>query len=139
VAAAAVAGGGCALILAFLVVTLRANQIVSGLALTIFAGAAGLSSYIGNDFELADDPARFSFEPLDVLDAEKADHRAHQHHPLHAEVEHARPFREQLAERGEEERCPVRDCGGEDDDDDAVVHVVASAGRTESERSITTR
>ena len=67
VAAAAVAGGGCALILAFLVVTLRANQIVSGLALTIFAGAAGLSSYIGNDFELADDPARFSFEPLDVL------------------------------------------------------------------------
>ena len=67
VAAAAVAGGGCALILAFLVVTLRANQIVSGLALTIFAGAAGLSSYIGNDFELADDPARFSFEPLNVL------------------------------------------------------------------------
>ncbi len=67
VAAAAVAGGGCALILAFLVVTLRANQIVSGLALTIFAGAAGLSSYIGNDFELADDPARFSFEPLNAL------------------------------------------------------------------------
>jgi hypothetical protein len=67
VGAAAVAGGGCALILAFLVVTLRANQIVSGLALTIFAGAAGLSSYIGNDFELADDPARFSFEPLNAL------------------------------------------------------------------------
>ena len=67
VAAAAVAGGGCALILAFLVVTLRANQIVSGLALTIFAGAAGLSSYIGNDFNLADNPARFSFEPLNVL------------------------------------------------------------------------
>ena len=67
VLAAAVAGAGCALILAFLVVTLRANQIVSGLALTIFAGAAGLSSYIGNDFDLADDPARFSFEPLNVL------------------------------------------------------------------------
>ena len=32
-------------------VTLRANQIVSGLALTIFAGAAGLSSYLGNDLE----------------------------------------------------------------------------------------
>ena len=46
-----------ALILAFLVITLRANQIVSGLALTIFAGAAGLSSYLGNDFNLADDPA----------------------------------------------------------------------------------
>ncbi len=67
VAAAAVAGAGCALILAFLVVTLRANQIVSGLALTIFAGAAGLSSYIGNDFDLADDPARFSFEPVNLL------------------------------------------------------------------------
>ena len=36
---------------AFLVITLRANQIVSGLALTIFAGAAGLSSYLGNDLE----------------------------------------------------------------------------------------
>ena len=42
-----------ALIHAFLVVTLRANQIVSGLALTIFAGAAGLSSYLGNDLDLA--------------------------------------------------------------------------------------
>src|SRR6185503_8051775 len=42
-------------------------QIVSGLALTIFAGAAGLSSYIGNDFALADNPARFSFGNLDVL------------------------------------------------------------------------
>ena len=49
---------------AFLVVTLRANQIVSGLALTIFAGAAGLSSYLGNDLKLADQPARHSFEPF---------------------------------------------------------------------------
>ena len=38
---AALAGAAAALILAFLVITLRANQIVSGLALTIFAGAAG--------------------------------------------------------------------------------------------------
>jgi len=53
-----------AAILAFLVVTLRANQIVSGLALTIFAGAAGLSSYLGNDLTLADSPARRSFEPF---------------------------------------------------------------------------
>ena len=67
VVVAALAGAGASLILAFLVITLRANQIVSGLALTIFAGAAGLSSYIGNDFELADDPARFSFEPLNAL------------------------------------------------------------------------
>jgi simple sugar transport system permease protein len=44
---------------------LRANQIVTGLALTILAGAAGLSSYIGNDFSLADNPARHSFGPVD--------------------------------------------------------------------------
>jgi general nucleoside transport system permease protein len=53
-----------ALIHAFLVITLRANQIVSGLALTIFAGAAGLSSYLGNDLNLADQPARHSFTPF---------------------------------------------------------------------------
>ena len=67
VVVAALSGAASSLILAFLVITLRANQIVSGLALTIFAGAAGLSSYIGNDFELADDPARFSFGTNDVL------------------------------------------------------------------------
>ena len=49
---------------AFLVVTLRANQIVSGLALTIFAGAAGLSSYLGNNLNLADQPAKHSFTPF---------------------------------------------------------------------------
>jgi general nucleoside transport system permease protein len=61
---AATAGAAMALIHAFLVITLRANQIVSGLALTIFAGAAGLSSYLGNDLNLADQPARHSFEPF---------------------------------------------------------------------------
>ena len=64
VAAAALAGAAGALILAFLVITLRANQIVSGLALTIFAGAAGLSSYLGNDLNLADQPARHAFSPF---------------------------------------------------------------------------
>ena len=58
---AAVAGAAMAAIHAFLVITLRANQIVSGLALTIFAGAAGLSSYLGNDLNLADRPARYTF------------------------------------------------------------------------------
>ena len=53
-----------ALIHAFLVITLRASQIVSGLALTIFAGAAGLSSYLGNDLNLADAPARTTFQAL---------------------------------------------------------------------------
>ena len=43
IAIAALAGAAMALIHAFLVITLRANQIVSGLALTIFAGALGLS------------------------------------------------------------------------------------------------
>lgn len=61
---AAAAGAAMALIHAFLVITLRANQIVSGLALTIFAGAAGLSSYLGNDLNLADQPARHAFTPF---------------------------------------------------------------------------
>ena len=61
---AAVSGAAMAAIHAFLTVTLRANQIVSGLALTIFAGAAGLSSYLGNDLALADEPARNSFKAV---------------------------------------------------------------------------
>jgi len=61
---AAVAGATMALIHAFLVVTLRANQIVSGLALTIFAGAAGLSSYLGSDLNLGEKPARHSFSSV---------------------------------------------------------------------------
>ena len=62
---AALAGAAVALLFAFLVITLRANQIVSGLALTIFAGAAGLSSYLGNDLGLADAPAKHQFVPVD--------------------------------------------------------------------------
>ena len=54
---AALFGALMSLIHAFLVITLRASQIVSGLALTIFAGAAGLSSYLGNDLNLAGQPA----------------------------------------------------------------------------------
>jgi ABC-type uncharacterized transport system permease subunit len=61
---AAFAGAVMAAIHAFLVITLRANQIVSGLALTIFAGAAGLSSYLGNDLELAGKPARHQFQEI---------------------------------------------------------------------------
>jgi general nucleoside transport system permease protein len=57
----AFAGTAMAAIHAFLVITLRANQIVSGLALTIFAGAVGLSSYLGNDLNLADVPASHTF------------------------------------------------------------------------------
>jgi general nucleoside transport system permease protein len=61
---AAVAGASMALIHAFLVVSLRANQIVSGLALVIFAGASGLSSYLGNTLNIADQPARQAFGPI---------------------------------------------------------------------------
>jgi general nucleoside transport system permease protein len=61
---AALAGAVMAAIHAFLVVTLRANQIVSGLALTIFAGVAGLSSYLGNDLDLARAPARHQFQEI---------------------------------------------------------------------------
>jgi simple sugar transport system permease protein len=61
---AALAGAAMALIHAFLAITLRASQIVSGLALTIFAGAAGLSSYLGNDLNLADQPANHQFNPI---------------------------------------------------------------------------
>jgi len=56
-----------ALIHAFLVITLRANQIVSGLALTIFAGALGLSAYLGNDLNLSGFPADHAFTPIDVF------------------------------------------------------------------------
>jgi simple sugar transport system permease protein len=58
---AAVAGALMASIHAFVTITLRASQIVSGLALTIFAGAVGLSSYLGNDLNLADQPAAHEF------------------------------------------------------------------------------
>ena len=64
IAIAALAGTAMAAIHAFLVITLRASQIVSGLALTIFAGAAGLSSYLGNNLGLADQPANHNFHPF---------------------------------------------------------------------------
>jgi len=64
---AAIAGASMALIHAFLVVSLRANQIVSGLALTIFAGGLGLSAYFGSELHLADLTATVQFGSIDVL------------------------------------------------------------------------
>jgi simple sugar transport system permease protein len=64
IAVAAIMGAVMASIHAFLVISLRANQIVSGLALTIFAGAVGLSSYLGNDLQLAGNPAAHQFSPI---------------------------------------------------------------------------
>ncbi len=67
VLAAMVAGGLSAAIHAFLVITLRVNQTVSGLALTIFAGAAGLSSYLAREGDVAKGPAPHQFHKLDVF------------------------------------------------------------------------
>jgi general nucleoside transport system permease protein len=64
VAVAALIGAALASVHAFLVINLRASQIVSGLALTIFAGAVGLSSYLGNDLDLAGQPAAVTFQPV---------------------------------------------------------------------------
>jgi ABC-type uncharacterized transport system permease subunit len=67
VGGAAVAGAALAAIHAFLTITLRASQIVSGLALTIFAGGLGLSAYFGNELHLADSPATRQLGSIDVF------------------------------------------------------------------------
>ena len=67
VATAAFAGVVLSAIHAFLVISLRASQIVSGLALTIFAGGLGLSSYLGNDLGLADVPPKYQLGEINVF------------------------------------------------------------------------
>jgi simple sugar transport system permease protein len=62
VGAAALSGGALALIHAFLSITLRANQVVSGLALTLFG--TGFSGYIGKS--LVGVPAPATFKPVIV-------------------------------------------------------------------------
>ena len=62
------AGAALAAIHAFLTITLRANQIVSGLALTIFAGGLGLSAYLGTELGFSPDtPAKQHFGSVDML------------------------------------------------------------------------
>jgi simple sugar transport system permease protein len=65
--AAALGGAAMAAIHAFLTITMRANQVVSGLALTIFAGGLGLSAYFGNEVHLADYPPTHQFGAIDVF------------------------------------------------------------------------
>jgi general nucleoside transport system permease protein len=68
VAAVFIAGGAAgilALIHAFLSVTLRASQIVSGIALAIFG--AGLAAYLGSVGAVGGRPPRFHFARLDLL------------------------------------------------------------------------
>jgi ABC-type uncharacterized transport system permease subunit len=63
--AALAVGGLLSLIHAFLTVTLRANQVVSGLALTLFGG--GLSSFLGQALVGQQPPAAFTKLPLPLL------------------------------------------------------------------------
>ncbi len=67
VLAAALGGAAMGAIHAFFTITMRANQIVSGLALTIFAGGLGLSAYFGNELHLADYPPTHQFGAIDVF------------------------------------------------------------------------
>ena len=55
-----------ALLHAIAVITLRVNQTVSGLALTILAGGSGLSSYLANVWKLKD-PVKHQFAKIDVF------------------------------------------------------------------------
>jgi len=68
---AMVASAAMALIHAFVSITLRANQIVSGLALTIFAGAIGLSSYIAEDNRIGGKAGKHQFSQLDLFGLKK--------------------------------------------------------------------
>lgn len=65
VLAAMLAAGALAAVHAFLSVTLRANQVVSGLALTIFG--TGLSGYLGKDFVGNPVPQSFKAVPVPYL------------------------------------------------------------------------
>jgi ABC-type uncharacterized transport system permease subunit len=63
--AALVVGGLMAIIHAFLTITLRANQVVSGLALTLFG--AGLSAYLGRDLAGKGIPDKFGEVTIPLL------------------------------------------------------------------------
>jgi ABC-type uncharacterized transport system permease subunit len=62
-----IAGGITSALLAFLCVTLKTNQTVAGLAITIFAGAVGLSSYFANIWGVAENPATRQIRRLDAF------------------------------------------------------------------------
>lgn len=64
--AMALATAGAA-IHAFLTITLRVNQIISGLALTIFAGIAGVSSYLAGIWDLGQGPVTNQFDNMNLF------------------------------------------------------------------------
>lgn len=66
-AVSVVAGAAMSLIHAFVSITLRGNQIVSGLALTILGGAIGLSSYFAQVGDLGGKDGRHSLRAIDIL------------------------------------------------------------------------
>ena len=61
------AGALTSTLLAFLCITLKTNQTVAGLAITIFAGSVGLSSYFANIWKVAKNPVPRPIHPLDVF------------------------------------------------------------------------
>jgi ABC-type uncharacterized transport system permease subunit len=67
VLAAMVTSALMSLIHAFVSITLRANQIVSGLALTIFAGAIGLSSYVAEGNKIGGKAGKHQFTELNAF------------------------------------------------------------------------
>ena len=62
-----IAGGFTSALLAFLCVTLKTNQTVAGLAITIFAGTVGLSSYFANIWGASKNPVPRQIRRLDVF------------------------------------------------------------------------
>lgn len=67
VLAGAAAAALLGLLHAFLVITLRLNQVVSGLSITLLAGVAGLSSYLASSWDVARGPVPHQLHRLDVL------------------------------------------------------------------------
>ena len=63
----ALAGGLVSTLLAFLCITLKTNQTVAGLSITIFAGTVGLSSYLANIWKVSKQPVPRPMRKLDVL------------------------------------------------------------------------
>jgi len=61
------AGGLVSTLLAFLCITLKVNQTVAGLAITIFAGTVGLSSYFAKTWGVSESPVTRQIRKLDVL------------------------------------------------------------------------
>lgn len=66
------AGAAMGLVHALVTITFRANQVVSGLALTIFGGAVGLSSYFASVANLGNHPGRHQLGKIDVLGLKNA-------------------------------------------------------------------